>query len=858
MKKLLLFTIYFLFLLMFLFIPVQTKAYNSLEINILDEIKSHQPGSNITLIIEIINHKNRNIKLSPGVILPDNLKLVSELNQIEIEAGNKKILLIPLQVDVFSQPGNFKIEIYFTDRNKMVGHKKASVTVSEHNDVQINVKKVPESTINDTYIIEYEIINQGNTVRELVLNINDNLNMDINIKSYIIKLLPGTKRTVTAEVWIRNLSDTRLHQVSLVLRDKKRNKEIVDKAKTMVKIYSKNYSRVSIPGKKLKLGLKSDIYLKQNNSYIKIKGKTSIFEKEKIDFILDENNLQDSYIRCYLNDSELILGKQSFDIYSLIKNKEKEGLSFKTGSDRYKFNFLYIKDDQYNQYGTGFSYVNKSGITGNVNYIFSTDKEKLLLLSSKYKINNPGLILDLELYNKKNSDSVLKQGAGVGVNYDNKFLDLNYMWVKFPQFNKIDLNNRFYFKNYLIDMDFNSNSSIKNKYIKRFNNRKKIKVEKTNEKDKYFRGIIYKELNKILYRDDSTKNNINKKNIGIYEKRYKEDNRWVYLEAGKKLLNHQINGYLNIKEYLKKINNSYFFVLNMETPLNNNEKGGKVEYKLECNNQYKKMFDIESSLSLQKFFQRSGFILNSTLDLKYKDIYNFKINVRTDFNHQKTKSSYMVSGKYSIPLNFDYNYNQGTVSGYLVDEKDRGVSTIKVRLNNYTAITDDNGFFRFDNIPEGEYYLSFSEKELDNRLIITPELPYKINLEKGNKIEKKFKLREKGSLKGKIIYEKENEFYRGKQKNEYQNKIKQKKNLLLKIKKKDTQYLLVPEGNRFSFKNLTPGKWTLDIYNENDLYKVIPEKKEINIKSGEKKEIKLRIKQKKRSVIIKKGGVISS
>jgi Carboxypeptidase regulatory-like domain len=209
-------------------------------------------------------------------------------------------------------------------------------------------------------------------------------------------------------------------------------------------------------------------------------------------------------------------------------------------------------------------------------------------------------------------------------------------------------------------------------------------------------------------------------------------------------------------------------------------------------------------------------------------------------------------------------------------ETGQPIPNLILRLNNATAVTDNDGNFSFPALKPGTFYLDVDSTGIGLNRISVQKTPLEINISDGEKTNVEIMITKSASLEGRIMVyqfaEKDNlaEKYLNP---EIQDDSERKttgsqmleshglKNALLEFRsEREILRVLTSRKGQFSFDDVRPGKWTLTVhatnlpqysYLERDTF-------EIELSPGEKKEMHIKVLPKKRTIqIIEEGQILT-
>ncbi|MBT3169486.1 MAG: carboxypeptidase regulatory-like domain-containing protein [Candidatus Cloacimonetes bacterium] len=274
-------------------------------------------------------------------------------------------------------------------------------------------------------------------------------------------------------------------------------------------------------------------------------------------------------------------------------------------------------------------------------------------------------------------------------------------------------------------------------------------------------------------------------------------------------------------------------------------------------------FVIEENTSLDLSIKRRP--THNTYGLTWQHhLPNFtKIALTTDYTayQDQNKDDFSVSAEISVPLRVPIYRKQhiGSVKGRVIQNMNRlPLQNVMVNLNGYSAVSDQNGVFKFSAVKPGSYNLTVNTSETDHSLKLAQEKSVTVVGGKNNWLE--LPLSEVSSINGRIA------LYKHKNDNLMENSDELEEvdgfsGVIIEMEGPDGEKTrTISNGNgHFNFFNLYDGKWSLKLYNYNLPKQHYFERDsfDIEISANEKKELHLRILPKKRELeLIEDGGTI--
>ena len=247
------------------------------------------------------------------------------------------------------------------------------------------------------------------------------------------------------------------------------------------------------------------------------------------------------------------------------------------------------------------------------------------------------------------------------------------------------------------------------------------------------------------------------------------------------------------------------------------------------------------------------------------------------------KDEYAFLAEYIIPFEIPVNKkeSQGTVSGKIYDEETKkGIYNAVLRLNDATTVTDRDGEFTFQSVKPGTCYLDIDSSSIGLERISVQKTPIKVIVEGGEATYVKAGITRSATLRGQVVgYRIKNDHSNGGPAGAGDNKTQNGysldgsgdygptlnngdmesgepygiANAVVELKSEsEILYRIVDNKGRFEFEELRPGKWMLNINEESlpEYYQMVDKNLIYDLKPGERREVTIRVEQKKRHIQI--------
>lgn len=890
--------VFFIFSILYFFSFFWVEA-NETEIKIYtnaDSIIEAKPGEIITVVFQVVNLTSDKKELIEEIIFPENWKLITNNFSFTLESKKKEIRVISFLIPSNTLVGNNTIayKIKEAKDNLLISQEKLQIKVLPAYELSlVPLDSKPYIIAGEEYEVKFELLNKSNVQVKVKIEVNNNTGFPFDYREEEILLEPDEakeiKISIKTDKEIKKAIDSVTVATATILKDT----NLAEKT-TLSTSLSKTIiiSRINELNDKYRYIL-SHLKLvagNRTNYQFEFSGEGEIDEEgnKEIEFLLREPNIfkgnvlsgNGNYFLGYKDTRyEINIGDQVFDSYSLdnyrVYGRGLEGIIKKDDWSVGGFTAMTFMD----VWESGF-FLNWDSDRDNnefqINYLNFVDNDA----KNKIEGHNFSIYSNTEII--ENNYLKLEYGMGkVNGEYSEALkgrIDGN--------FEKIDYHLDFshvepYFSpgqsgtldSLYADILFSLNKklTLRGSYHENSNKESDLEFENDHVWEQY-KGISF------YYSSDDDNiicsyGNRIKREIGSdngdesdtdifrihYQKRFEKINYYSSYEwnKDKNILQdsieykHLINlGATYNPEPNKRYNFNYSFGSN---PDDNIDFSHNFNFNTLLKNDYislnwaslqrtSKEFSNELGVSFQHEFKRGDCI-------ELKGEYSF---LKGSFDEGVAS----VFFEYEIPINIPIglNKNIGTLKGriYNVDDRDlSGIKNVVINLNQFTAVTDEEGNFAFYGVKAGKYFLDVDYQTLKLDKIPEIILPFEFVLhEKEEKIIN-IGLTSKASLEGEIIQYNisddllyENGDYIVQENGKIISLI-----LILKNESEIRRCFINVDG-LFSFKDLRPGEWFVQIENEKDFlnHYVFEYPRKIDLNPGENKKIEIKIFPKKQII----------
>jgi len=812
------------------------------------------PGNKFTLSFLIINQNRKGMDLETKVILPTGFKILTYESNLNLEPKQSKVELLNLYIPHNIKKGTYTIKYLLLDQdNNIRAEKKLQLTIKPNFDLEAIIIRSPDRVIaGESYIVNFSINNRSNTDLSINIKCHDQPSFKTMLSQKYIELSPNKISFLNVKVKTNpHINTSKTHKITLSIECLYNNKKVISKAidtsvKVLNRISGKNEDYIKLPFD-LDAIFSYDKQLDINFDLSTLKPidtdkKHWLFLQLKTEDLLKKSNKYSNFkgnyqLKYWNNNTALEIGDNYFTATELTEKQkngkgflvkiEKNNIFLKTyyqkSKDNYDMSWAVLYDYQYLK--------NIDFISSLFHKIMNNDHINILSLNSKIKLLNN--IFDFEyaqdLTNKTNHAYYGKLTTNNdNLNYQLKYLysdpkfsgrvsdckhlvcnfsysPLNNLSIKgiFEKFNNnlnLDLSqqvkNESSTKIFTQYHDTNSNLHLiyNNLWIKDLRPNPDFFEQRTTWKIKYkhhfdngkFKAVYSStSINDHLLKEIILQNLISIK--GTY-KIYDEQLYSIYYENKFEKKNRDI--LLNVSADFS-INKNNNITLNYAYQ-------SKVDKKTNQQNN-KNIISLELHNSLKEF--NSQFKLKGTYIKSKKEDNEFILQVE-----------YIKNFSFDLPIT---RKKTGKIIGRIYNpnkEKQDGIKDVIVKISELTAVTNEDGYFIFNQLKPGIHYLNIDLSSMKQNQVFKNDLPLEFTI-KANENKKIILKTVKGcSVSGQaMVY---NYSQLNKSKKIYPDYFLKKLQIILK-NKENNKYIIkhTDTFGKFHFENLRPGIWELIIKN---------------------------------------------
>ena len=258
----------------------------------------------------------------------------------------------------------------------------------------------------------------------------------------------------------------------------------------------------------------------------------------------------------------------------------------------------------------------------------------------------------------------------------------------------------------------------------------------------------------------------------------------------------------------------------------------------------------QNSYALEEYYRN-----RNTFNLTF--IQNFLQHHQLSFNFRETLIRKTIENKdLFMSIKYTWNFNiplekptpKGGILGYIYRNGNEPAKGIPLYINGKTAISDDNGQFKFKGLNPGIYPVLVDKSKLELHELPMEESPIMVEISPNLEQEINIELVRTGQLLGEISLK------QGKPSPLLINQVSLNNYFVQVQKGGEIRRTITNDSGQFDFKDLRPGKWTLTILNPNNNKDIVLERTffQIEIKGEEIAPVFVVAKKKQRKIRFKK------
>jgi hypothetical protein len=860
-------------------IPLNYKENILIKMEILNQSEVYKTDSNHTITLQIINETDTVQNLFLNETFPESWKLVSTGDIENLNPGEKKLVLVGFNIPANAKSGKSNVIFDLVDsKGTIVKKLEVILQIDENYELQVYTISAPK-TLNagETINARFGIQNNGNIIQEIELNSTGTITGD---KKYSIApdstlVIEVLKKTDSKDYFVRN--------IGLQLDVYSNTADQIYRAYSSTQIFpSKIEKKDPFFRFPIRASLNYNSYTYKNNHFSSIStelrgnGYLDLNKKHHLNFIIrvpQQQKLQrfgvtDQYslIYRYNNKTNIYVGDHAYFINRLGFDS-RYGMGFRIDQDikKWTLSTFYTKPRIY-------SY-NSSALYGVKSVYHVSDSLKIGLAVERSQgtfqgvsnnieanLNEIGQIgtVSLDYRNKgtyidaESSVSITNEASSIAnyINLVQQYKNLTYSGT-------LTISGKDYFGNIRNSLLY-SNNLYYNNY--RWNFAVGQTISKVNRRldplfyaaEPYFEnyygtiGYRFKNRHVVNIRLEKRTREDQMEPKSYYYKEHGINYRYLYsspkfrlnfsgrLSRTKNLLSESLK-YRNT--YSHNLSSSYRIIdeLTLRGSIyhnysnrygNSNNNINYLRYSLGFNYNMNKTLRVSASynsgFSPEENYLKRDFI-NANILINASKNHQFEIRANYYENAGRiNKKELLAFGKYTYSFGVPLKrvLQQGGLNGVIyAEDKSIKVSGIKLIAAGQKVVTDKNGRFQMNNLPLGKNYVLIDETSLPMGIVLSQKAPIEVAINQKRENDITLTLTKSANINGKI--------------NITSNNITANKlQVYIKIENDNfTYYVESNKGGIFQFKDIVPGKYTLNImkFKENDDFEI---KKDIQVSVG--------------------------
>jgi len=226
---------------------------------------------------------------------------------------------------------------------------------------------------------------------------------------------------------------------------------------------------------------------------------------------------------------------------------------------------------------------------------------------------------------------------------------------------------------------------------------------------------------------------------------------------------------------------------------------------------------------------------------------------------------YAFIADYAVPILIPLGRigSVGNIAGRVVDiETQKGIPKVLLFISDATALTDDDGNFRFPGFPPGMYYVQIDKTSIGFDRVTTKPLPLEINLQGGGEIQLEIGIVRSCVVRGTVMLYGFSENIKPDSVPPQVLELHGQPDIYVQLStENETLRRITDISGKFNFIDLHPGRWKLTVLEGQLPENHILEKEsfDFDLKPGDQKSVEIKILPRRRAIrILQEGNVIEA
>jgi len=246
------------------------------------------------------------------------------------------------------------------------------------------------------------------------------------------------------------------------------------------------------------------------------------------------------------------------------------------------------------------------------------------------------------------------------------------------------------------------------------------------------------------------------------------------------------------------------------------------------------------------------------LPFKHKIILKGRHTIITP-SYKNTENAYALEYEIPIALPIKRITSIGQLRGSVLDERNKGIANVMINIGDNKALTDKNGIFYFGALKPGTVFLSVDKGSIGYDRITDKPMPMELTIKGGEETRLLLRITRSVTIAGEVI------LFSAKATGILDTstalvEIGGKPGVFLEISSSTEMHRRVSDSKgKFLFADLRPGEWMLKVIGGDipEYHTVTPDSIRIILLPGERKDVTIQIKPRKRTIKMLEGSLQS-
>lgn len=858
-----------------------------------------RPGAVAAVTIKVTNNTPDQQSYNAMIILPTGWRLITRETPFDLYAYTNDVRLISFSVPTDAPAKTYQIRYLVHDHAQPVNEASTSIDVEIAQVIQFELKRFqsPRFAVAGTiFKTVFLLTNQGNAASSVQLTAKSSYGYPVKLDSSILNLSPKESREIPISITSDPVTEKVSHTLELEVKSRKDPSKHVS-ASCVIDIIpritqlEKEYVEYPITAKLRGVGEN-----KQYGTQAELSGFGSLSEekKDRLEFLIRTPETQtistlgqrDEYRVSYrTNFYEVYAGDHNFNLSTLTEaGRYSTGVGGRVDIKKFAFGGFYNT--------TRWTVPSQKETGGFVYYTFQKGNSiglNVLGKSEQFSSTTATLqgfltplahsALEIEAGTSVRDD---KRGSAFSTRFEGSYQSVNYD-IRYVH---AEPN----FGGYYRDIDFIA-AGINTQVLRTMRIQSYIREEKRNlardtnlvsaPKDAFYQiGASYSDFVALNFRRQIQRDRFDIPKYKRYEDVIQTVLRYNFSVA---YVSANIDLGSTRDELLGKNSPSkrYALYANMKSGTNLN-LGGSIElsksrniYNGEDQNRLSGNVNIWVLITQSTQFQLN--LYRSKYDALTYQIYNVvdaslehvfpstshKITIRGHYNAIApvvVDNIFAYSVEYSIPIGVPIKRisNIGQLRGSLKDETGKGIANVLISIGTSVALTDRQGTFFFPSLKPGMAYILVDQAGIGLDRITAKPMPIEVVIRGGDETKYDIATTKSVSIAGKTILLSMREREFGDTSSALV-ELGGRAGVIMEISNGPEIFRRVTDNQgKFLFTDLRPGHWVLSVIGGDipDYHLIQPDSVIIDLLPGEKKDVSIQIRQRKREIKMLQQGVI--